>query len=227
MRKLRYKVVIGLILFVAQWCKAQGYQQLRDSVKIISEQLSLHPDSVSLRFTKASLNLRLGQWEYAKDEYDHIIAMYPQSVMALFYRAYANERLGRNAFARSDYEAVLVLSPDNFEAKLGLALVNQKDKRYTEAFDMINRMVHQYPDSAIVYAMRAGMEKERDMLSLAEYDYSEAIKRDPSNIDYRLNRIDILIISGRKEEARRELDMLVKSGIPRASLTELYKRCRK
>ncbi len=200
---------------------------MRDSIKVMSELISAYPDSVSLRLKKASYNLRLGQWEYAKSEYDYIIERYPQSLTALFYRAYANERLGRNAFARADYEAVLAASPNNFEAQLGLTLVNQKDKRYTEAFDMINRMIHQYPDSAIVYAIRAGMEKERDMLSLAEYDYSEAIKRDPSNTDYILNRADIRITTGKKEDARRDLDMLVKCGIPRASLVEFYKKCRK
>ena len=65
------------------------------------------------------------------------------------------------------------------------------------------------------------------MISLAEYDYSEAIKRDPSNTDYILNRADIRIMTGKKEDARRDLDMLVKCGIPRASLVEFYKKCRK
>ncbi|WP_288318107.1 tetratricopeptide repeat protein [Xylanibacter caecicola] len=224
---LRCRVLVGLLLSVALGCKSQDNRQLRDSIKVMSELISAYPDSVSLRLKKASYNLRLGQWEYAKSEYDYIIERYPQSLTALFYRAYANERLGRNAFARADYEAVLAASPNNFEAQLGLTLVNQKDKRYTEAFDMINRMIHQYPDSAIVYAIRAGMEKERDMLSLAEYDYSEAIKRDPSNTDYILNRADIRITTGKKEDARRDLDMLVKCGIPRASLVEFYKKCRK
>lgn len=224
---LRCKVLVAMLLSVVLGCKSQGNGQLRDSVKLISEQLKACPDSIPLRFKKASYNLRLGQWEYAKTEYDYIIGRFPQSRTALFYRAYANERLGRNAFARADYEAVLAISPADFEAQLGLALVNQKDKRYTEAFDMINRMVHQYPDSAIVYAIRAGMEKERNMLALAEYDYSEAIRLEPSNTDYILNRADIRIMAGKKEDARRDLDMLVKYGIPRASLVELYRKCRR
>ncbi len=71
------------------------------------------------------------------------------------------------------------------------------------------------------------MEKERNMLALAEYDYSEAIRLEPSNTDYILNRADIRIMAGKKEDARRDLDMLVKYGIPRASLAELYRKCRK
>lgn len=42
------------------------------------------------------------------------------------------------------------------------------------------------------------MEEERQMLYLAEYDYSEAIMRDPTNTDYILNRANILITLGKK-----------------------------
>ena len=94
-------MLVAMLLSVALGCKSQGNGQLRDSVKLISEQLKASPDSIPLRFKKASYNLRLGQWEYAKTEYDYIIGRFPQSRTALFYRAYANERLGRNAFARA------------------------------------------------------------------------------------------------------------------------------
>jgi len=216
-----------MLLLVVLGCKAQDNRQLRDSIKVVSEKLACYPDSVPLRLQKASYNLQLGQWEYAKSEYDYIIERHPQNFTALFYRAYANGRLGRNGFARADYESVLSVFPDNFEARLGLTLISQKDKRYTEAFDMINRMVHQFPDSAIVYAIRAGIEKERGMLSLAEYDYSEAIKRAPADTGYILNRADVRIMDGRKEEARKDLDMLVRMGTPRAALAEYYRKCRK
>lgn len=57
-----------------------------------------------------------------------------------------------------------MLVPGNFEGQLGLALLNQKSKHFTEAFDQINSLVNQYPDSAVVYAARGGIEKERGWL---------------------------------------------------------------
>lgn len=224
-RKLKLKLFI-IMMSVALGCNAQSNRQLRDSIKIVNNSLSLYPDSVELRLLKASYNLQLEQWEYAKEEYDEVIKRQPCNLTALFYRAYANEKLGRNAFAHKDYETVLSYHPDNFEAQLGLALVCHKEKLYTEAFDMMNRMVHQFPDSAIVYAIRAGIEKERNMLSLAEYDYSEAIIRDPKNTDYILSRADVRIMAGKKKEAKDDIDQLVRLGIPRAALVEYYKRCR-
>ena len=116
------------------------------------------------------------------------------------------------------------LVPGNFEAQLGLALLNQKDKHYTEAFDEINRLVEQFPDSAVAYAARAGIEKERKMLELAEFDYTKAINKDGSNHDYILDRADIRIQLGKFDDAKDDLDRLVKMGVPRASMKEYYMR---
>ena len=79
----------------------------------------------------------------------------------------------------------------------------------------------------MAYAARAGIEKERRMNDLALFDYEEAIKRDPQNTDYRLERIDILLNLRKREPARQALDELVRMGVPRATLIPLYKRCTK
>ena len=108
---------------------------MRDSLKLAMEQLSYHPDSVDLRLRKAAWNMQLGEWQYAKDEYDWVIGHHPDNLAARYYRAYANTQLRRYNFARLDYETVLRVVPGNFDARLGLALLNQKDHHYTEAMD--------------------------------------------------------------------------------------------
>ena len=67
----------------------------------------------------------------------------PDNVAALFYRAFVNEKQHRYKFARLDLEHLLYVVPGNFEATLGLALLNQKDNRHTEAMNMINLLVEQ------------------------------------------------------------------------------------
>lgn len=199
---------------------------LRDSLKAATDRLEYAPDSTDLRLKKAALNLQLEQWAYALDEYDRILSRQPANLAALFYRAYTNEKLHRYKFARLDYENLLTFVPGNFEAQLGLALLNQKDNRHTEALDQINRLVSQYPDSAVAYAARAGMEREQGMAALACFDYSEAIRRDPGNREYRIDYIDALLEDRNKNEARRQLDCLVSMGVPRATLSGFYKRCK-
>lgn len=199
---------------------------LRDSLKLAMEQLSYHPDSVDLRLRKAAWNMQLGEWQYAKDEYDWVISHHPDHLAARYYRAYANTQLRRYNFARLDYENVLRVVPGNFDARLGLALLNQKDHHYTEAMDGVNLLVSSYPDSATAWAARAGIEKERDMKELAVYDYGEALRREPDNRDWLLARADLLIALRRYEEARRDLDRLVEIGVARGELRDMYRKAK-
>ena len=186
---------------------------LRDSLLIATHALEQHTDSVDLRLKRASWYLLLEKWNSAKDDYDLILAHYPNNVAALFFRAYANERLGRYGFARQDYNNLLRLVPGHFEAQLGLILLNQKDKHYTEAMDGINGLIEQYPTSAVAYAARAGMEEERGLLTLAEYDYTQAIMRDPNNTDYIIQRIEVYRKQKKYEQAKRDAALLRKMGI--------------
>ena len=204
----------------------ENRKAMRDSLKLAMEQLSYHPDSVDLRLRKAAWNMQLGEWQYAKDEYDWVIGHHPDNLAARYYRAYANTQLRRYNFARLDYETVLRVVPGNFDARLGLALLNQKDHHYTEAMDGVNMLVSSYPDSATAWAARAGIEKERDMKELAVYDYGEALRREPDNRDWLLARADLLIALRRYEEARKNLDRLVKLGVARGELRKMYKALR-
>lgn len=219
-------LVLALMALNANTMFAQTRQQLRDSLSAASEALSFHPDSLNLRLRKASWNVQLEEWQYARDEYDYVLRRDPNNLAALFYRAFVNEQQKRYKFARLDYEHLLSLVPGNFEATLGLALLNQKDSHYTEALDMINLLVAQHPDSAVAYAARGGMEVERKMYGLAEYDYSKAIELKPLNTDFRLNRANVRILMKRKKEAREDLDEMVKLGVPRANLIEWYRKCK-
>ncbi len=200
---------------------------LRDSLAQATEVLAYHPDSVDLRLKKAAWNIQLKQWEYAKDDLDKVLFLDKVNVAGLFYRAYVNERMHRYNFARLDYQNLLTLVPGNFEAQLGLALLNQKDKHYTEAYDGINGLVEQYPNRAEGYAARAGIEKERGMLELAEMDFTEAIKRDSTNTDYWLNRVDIRITLGKYSDARADMEQLRKMGVHPNAMRHLYERMEK
>ena len=222
-----YGFIFAIILNILPTWAQETREQFRDSLKAATELLAYHPDSTDLQLRKAGWNIQLEQWDYAKNEYDKILAREPYNLSARYYRAFVNEKLHRYPFARLDYEAVLTIVPSNFEALLGIALLNQKDGRQTEAYNQINQLVAMNPDSAIAYAARAEIEKERQMLSLAENDYEAACQRDPLNVDYRLNRVELLVLLKRPEEARAQLDILSRQGIPQSVLVPWYRRIRK
>lgn len=223
MKKVMMAAVLSMMAAGLQ-AQRSGNTPLRDSLRIASEALAFHPDSIDLRLKKASWNIELGQWDYAKDEYDQVLRQQPDNVAGLYYRAFVNEKLGRYKFARLDYQNLLTLVPSNFEAQLGLALLNEKDHHLTEALDGINLLVAQHPDSAIAYAARGGMEKGRGMMELAAFDYGEAVRRDPTNTDYLINLADLQIRLRQGKAARATLRRLERLGIPRPALKEFYDR---
>ena len=165
---MKRRILLLVLCLLSLTAFAQDRSALRDSLSAAVDRLGYYPDSTDLRLRKASWNIELGQWQYAKDEYDYVLKREPRNIAALFYRAFVNEKMKRYGFARLDYETLLSVVPGNFEGRLGLALLNQKDHHYTEALDNINILVSQYPDSAVAYAARGGMEAERNMLDLAE-----------------------------------------------------------
>ncbi len=203
---------------------AQTREEMHDSLVVATDNLAHHPDSIDLRLIKAGWNVQLEQYDYAKDEYDYVLKLDPYNVSALYFRAFVNTKLGRYRFARLDYETVLTMVPGNFEAQLGLALLNQKDKHYTQALDMLNALCDTYPDHAEAFAARAGVEMERKMYELADYDYGEALALEPQNVDYRLARVEARLRLGRKDDAREDLDILVGQGVSRPTLEDFFRR---
>ena len=215
-------VAIALLMSMGRAVAQSSSSALRDSLALATETLAYHPDSIDLRLKKAAWNIQLEQWNYAKDELDKVLFLNQTNIAGLFYRAFVNEKLKRYNFARLDYQNLLVLVPGNFQAQLGLALLNEKDQHHTEAYDGINNLIEQYPDSAVAYAARGGMEKERGMLELAVYDYAEAMRLDSTNQDYIVSHVDLLITLGRKLEAYDDLRRLQALGVQPGQLQDFY-----
>jgi len=219
-------IVMVFSLALSLSAAAQSYKELREDLSELIEALDFHPDSIDLRLRKAGVNIQLEQWQYAREEYDRVLAKDSDNVAALFYRAFVNGKLQRYKFARADYESLLKIVPTHFEGRLGLVLLNQKDNHRTEALDQINKLIELYPDSAVAYAVRGGIEEELGMRELAEEDYGKAVVLEPLNTDYRLSRANTRIKLKRPKEAREDLDELVRMGIARIALSDFYDKCK-
>ena len=72
MNKTFVSLVLSLLLSLSAHAQ-QDRKALRDSLKLAVEALAYHPDSVDLRLRKAAWNMQLGEWQYAKDEYDWVM----------------------------------------------------------------------------------------------------------------------------------------------------------
>ena len=221
----KFFFILTLLLAVSV-LRAQTPQQWRDSLAVLNRQIAEQPRSTDLRLKKAALNIELNQWEYAVEEYGNVLRLDPNNLAALFFRAYTLNTLRRYGEARADYERFLKIAPINLEARLGLATVLENLGRNTEALDQLNTAVQQFPQAASAYAARALLEVKLKQTEPALYDWTEAIRLDPSNTGYLVSKVDLLLQLDRRSEARRELEEAISRGEPRYNLKEWLDRCR-
>ena len=223
------KKLILLLIAVAttQTTTAQTAQQWRDSLTVLNRMIDREPRSTDLRLRKAAVNIQLGQWDYAIDEYGKVLMIEPDNPAALYYRAYCLTNQRQYAMARSDYEAFLRKVPTHMEARLGLATVYARMGRVTDARDQYNQMVEMFRDSVVCYVARAVFETQQQQYDVALYDWDEAISRQPQNVDYVASKVDLLLKLERRKEALEELEKALQRGVPRGVLKEWIDKCQK
>lgn len=218
MRKL-----LLITLFMYGVCvQAQTPREWRDSVSVLIEAINKAPKNIGLRLLKAEANINLQQWDYAVQEYGYVLRLDDQNLAALYFRAFCHTQLRHYDLAKVDYETFLTIKPEHFEAHLGLAHTLQKLGKKTDAFDELNRIVQLFPDSADAYAARAAYEAEQKLYEVAVYDWDEALRIQPGNVEYAISKVDALIRQGRRQEAREQLDAIVRRGTPRGALKQWY-----
>ena len=234
--RIHQKGVSCWLLAFGFWLLAQpaNSQQLtaksinwRDSLATLQKEIARQPWSTDLHLRKAAVNLELAQWQYAIDEYGLILERDVQNPAALYYRGYAHTQLRHYDMARRDYEELLSIFPRHTEARMALSYVLQLQGRQAEALDQLNQLVEQRPDSAVVYAMRAALERDMKQYEASRYDWQQASRLEPKNVDYVVSQVDVCLLLGRKKEARRLLDAAVKSGVPRGVLLSWYEKCKR
>lgn len=214
------------VLGLAQGAGGQTAQLLRDSLERLNTELRVSPENADLRLKKAAVNIELGQWDYAIEEYGRVLDRDADNLAALFYRAYAYTNTQQLGFARRDYEHFLRLVPEHFKARVGLAYVKERMGRKTDAMDELNRLVQMHPDSAQAYAARASFETSCQQFDVALYDWQEAMRLAPDNKEYVVSCADVLIRLDKKREARRLLLDAVRRGLAtRGELHEWLARC--
>ena len=160
----------------------------KEALEAFNYALQLAPTSQEVLMDRASLNIQIGRESHALNDLCDLLTMNQEHADALFFRAYIYAEQHLNAKARADYERLVILQPRNREARLGLALLCDKDRRPQEAMEHIDVLLRYWPDDATVYAVRGGMYQKRRNYELALRDMNRAIELEPENPDFYISR---------------------------------------
>lgn len=200
--------------------------EFEQAAESYSYALNFAPRAVSILLDRAAIYMEIGNVDRAYNDYCQVLDEDKQNQEALLYRAYIYVTRRDYAAARIDYNRLLELSPLNYHGRLGLATLEQKEGKFRESLEILNKMVVERPDEPTLYVARADVEREMKHDDLALVDLEEAIRLNPSLVESYLLRGNIYLGQKKKTLAKADFEKALSLGVPSADLRELLRQCK-
>ena len=138
--------------------------------------LNFAPLAVPILLDRAAIYMEMGKTDRAYTDYCQVLDEDKQNKEALLMRAYIYVLRRDYPAARIDYNRLLELDPQSYSGRLGLATLEQKEGKFREALEILNKMLAATPEDATLYIARADVEREMKHEDLALVDLEEAIR---------------------------------------------------
>ena len=241
--RMKQIVCYLMLLCACMQLQAQTYDELitcaldaakNDSLTkseiLFKQALKMDPANMrnALLFTNlGTVQRRLGKIDDAIDSYTLSLNITPYSVVTLLNRAslYLEKNLFDRAYkgARIDYNTLLQEEPGNNTARLGRALLNQKELKYRESLEDFNRLVSDNPKDVSYLKARATLAVEMNTPDLALLDLEEAAKLAPDDAEIYVMCGEIYLSQKKKREAYVAFEKAIELGVPRPELQDKLK----
>ncbi len=218
--RMKQIVCYLMLLCACMQLQAQTYDELitcaldaakNDSLTkseiLFKQALKMDPANMrnALLFTNlGTVQRRLGKIDDAIDSYTLSLNITPYSVVTLLNRA--SLYLEKNLFAR-----------------LGRALLNQKELKYRESLEDFNRLVSDNPRDVSYLKARATLAVEMNTPDLALLDLEEAAKLAPDDAEIYVMCGEIYLSQKKKREAYVAFEKAIELGVPRPELQDKLK----
>lgn len=204
----------------------RGLGKYDDAIESYTYALNIAPRAVPILLSRATAYMELGKTDRAYVDYCQVLDSDKTNVESLLMRAYIYVvRRDYNA-ARIDYNRLLEIEPANYNGRLGLVTLNQKEKKFNEAIDIIGKMITEFPEDATLYVARADIEVDMNHVDLALIDLEEAMRLAPDSPDAFLLRGDIYLSQKKKVLARQDFEKAIQLGVPKSDLSHQMQQCR-
>lgn len=200
-----------------------------DALQSYTRAIEIFPHTIVFLRARADLYLRLGIYDAAITDYEKILDLqpstpHPSSIPSLL--GYAYTRIQKFDKARRYINQALAADPDDYMAKLGHAVILLSTGHLPEARTNVDLLIHQHPDKAESYAIRADMERQADQYELAVEDITQAITLDPSNRNYILARANLHYSQRQYAKALPDYLKCIELGVPRSAINTQLQKCR-
>jgi tetratricopeptide (TPR) repeat protein len=136
--------------------------------------LNMFPLSVPVLMNRATLYLDMGRSEAARADCSLALDADPKCKEALLLRAYLYAEERNYAFARSDYQRLLKIDPTHYSARLGLAMLAQKEGQLNKAVAQLDTAIHTHDTIPEAYLMRGQIYLIQQRKTDAQADFIKA-----------------------------------------------------
>ena len=200
--------------------------KIDDAIDSYSLSLNITPYSVVTLLNRASLYLEKNLFNKAYVDYCQVMDVDKKNTEALLMRAYIYMLRRDYKGARLDYQRLLEIDPKNYNGRLGLATLEQKEGKFRESLDLLNQLLVEFPEDAVLYVARADVERDMKHEDLALVDLDEAIRLAPNSVDAYLLRGDIYLDQKKKSQAKADFEKAISLGVPPADVHEQMQQCK-
>ena len=107
-----------------------------------------------------------------------------------------------------------------------MATLEQKEGKFRESLDLLNQLLVEFPEDAVLYVARADVERDMKHEDLALVDLDEAIRLAPNSVDAYLLRGDIYLDQKKKSQAKADFEKAIALGVPPADVHEQMQQCK-
>ena len=198
----------------------------KEAIEAYSMAINITPYSTAMLLNRAALYLDCGMIDKAYVDYCNVIDLLPEDTEAHLMRAYINMRRRRYMEARNDYNMVLTREPGHKTARLGIVMLDEKERRFQAATEGLRLLIMDYPSDPSLLKMRANIYIEQDYLELALLDLNEASSLDHNDPDIFLTMGDVCLRLKKKREARAAYERAIALGIARQEIADQLKKCK-
>lgn len=176
---------------------------IRNASESYAQALALDSTSVHLLAQRGNILLEQDSLQGAIACYDKAAEREPDNRDILFCRAYARACAGLYKESKQDYLKILSKNSNDEKARLGLALLYQKEGSTNESLMLLETLIEENPRNAELYMARCNIEREQKQYELALMDVEKAIEQEPLNAAFHLTKADILEKLGKRDAAQK------------------------
>ncbi|KAA6349691.1 Beta-barrel assembly-enhancing protease [termite gut metagenome] len=201
-------------------------QRFDEAIESYTYALNLAPYSTPILLNRAAVYLEQGLSNRAYIDYCQTLDIAKKNVEALSMRAYIYITKRDYIAARIDYNRLLEIEPQHYNARLGLATLNQKEKKFQEAIAILEGIITDHPADATLYLARAEIEQDMNLQDMALMDIKKVIELDASSAEAFLLCGKIYLAQKKKKLAKQNFEKAITLGIPPSELHELLQQCK-